>query len=61
MTKPANTPWLTPYLTVSDARRALDFYSRAFGFVPGNVVDENGVPTHAEMHYHGELVVMFAP
>ncbi|NUO86701.1 MAG: VOC family protein [Cupriavidus sp.] len=61
MTRPANTPWLTPYLTVANGRAALDFYGRAFGFTAGNVVDENGVPTHAEMHYHGQLVVMFAP
>lgn len=61
MTRPANTPWLTPYLTVSNGRSAIDFYHRAFGFSAGNIVDENGVPTHAEMHYRGELVVMFAP
>ncbi len=32
MTRPANTPRLTPYLTVSNARSTLDFYQRAFGF-----------------------------
>lgn len=61
MTRPANTPWLTPYLTVANARAALDFYTRAFGFAAGDVVDENGVPIHAEMRYQGELVLMFAP
>ncbi|CAG2141730.1 VOC family protein [Cupriavidus plantarum] len=61
MPRPPNTPWLTPYLTVASGRAALDFYSRAFGFTVHNVLDENGVPTHAEMHYQGQLVVMFAP
>ena len=51
MSRPPNTPWLTPYLTVASGRAALDFYARAFGFAAGHVVDENGVPMHAEMHY----------
>ena len=61
MSRPLNTPWLTPYLTVASGRAALDFYQRAFGFKAGHVVDENGVPTHAEMHYQGQIVIMFAP
>jgi hypothetical protein len=30
--RPANTPWLVPYLTVRDASAAIAFYRNAFGF-----------------------------
>ena len=35
MDKPDNMPWLTPYLTVKDAKASLAFYEQAFGFEPG--------------------------
>lgn len=55
-------PWLMPYLTVRDARASLKFYSSAFGFVAGQVArDAAGRPEHCELHYHGQLVAMFAP
>jgi PhnB protein len=59
---PAEANWLTPYLTVSDAQKSLDFYQRAFGFGPGNVIPgpEGGV-MHAEMTWQGKCVVMFSP
>ena len=50
MTRPANTPG-SPLPDRGQCPRRLDFYSRAFGFAAGDVVDENGVPIHAEMRY----------
>lgn len=54
-------PWLTPYLTVSDPNRALDFYSTAFGFERAEVMEEDGQITHAGMKYRDKTIVMFAP
>jgi uncharacterized glyoxalase superfamily protein PhnB len=59
--KPADFPWLIPYLTVQDADKALDFYVRAFGFekrftMPG----PDGKTGHAEVKYK-DVVVMFGP
>jgi uncharacterized glyoxalase superfamily protein PhnB len=57
--RPADCPWLSPYLTVRDPDAALDFYSRAFGFskkiaMPG----PSGQTDHAEMT-HREALIMF--
>jgi uncharacterized glyoxalase superfamily protein PhnB len=59
--RPANTPWLMPYLVVKDAEAALDFYQRAFGFekrlaIPG----PDGRPVHVEVA-HRDAVLMFGP
>ena len=55
-------PWLAVYLTVKDMDASLEFYERAFGFVPGMVLrDDQGRPQHAEMQYKGEISVMFTP
>ena len=59
--RPAGVPWLTPYLTVSDARAAIAFFETAFGFALRDSVQDDGVVMHAEMTYQGELIVMFAP
>jgi uncharacterized glyoxalase superfamily protein PhnB len=59
--RPTATPWLTPYLTVRDARAALRFYEAAFGFEPHDLHDEDGMLAHVEMRYRGQLIVMFAP
>lgn len=59
--RPAHVPWLTPYLTVRDARASAAFYQQAFGFVVKDQVHDDGVVMHVEMTYHGELIVMFAP
>lgn len=58
--KPADMPRLTPYLTVRDAEKSLDFYQRAFGFEPGMqpLRDGNGVIQHAEMRYQGAFIMM---
>ncbi|KVE39769.1 VOC family protein [Burkholderia sp. TSV86] len=59
--RPADVPWLTPYLTVRDARAAIQFFSAAFGFKQRELVDEDGAIMHVEMSYRGQLIVMFAP
>lgn len=60
--RPDNVPWLTPYLTVRDARASIDFYERAFGFELKDAVrDDDGTVLHTEMTYRGRLVVMFSP
>ncbi|PVX97932.1 VOC family protein [Paraburkholderia unamae] len=59
--RPAGVPWLTPYLTVRDARTALTFYEAAFGFGVRDSVVDDGAIMHVEMTYHDQLIVMFAP
>lgn len=59
--RPANVPWLTPYLAVRNARAAIDFFKAAFGFELRDVHDEDGAIMHVEMTYRGQLIVMFAP
>ncbi len=59
--KPPHFAWLSPYLTVKDADKALDFYQRAFGFekrfaMPG----PDGKTAHAEMTYR-DATIMFGP
>jgi uncharacterized glyoxalase superfamily protein PhnB len=54
---------LTPYLTVADAKAALAFYERAFGFAPGGtpMTDDKGNILHGELYYHGRSIAMLAP
>ncbi|MCC7114356.1 MAG: glyoxalase/bleomycin resistance/extradiol dioxygenase family protein [Burkholderiales bacterium] len=54
---------LTPYLTVADAQKALEFYRRAFGFTPGDTPmrDDKGRIVHAELTYEGRSIAMCAP
>ncbi|HTH59450.1 MAG TPA: VOC family protein [Paraburkholderia sp.] len=59
--RPAEVPWLTPYLTVRDARAAIAFYEAAFGFSMRDCVHDDGAVMHVEMAYHGQLILMFAP
>ncbi|PXW29260.1 VOC family protein [Paraburkholderia caballeronis] len=59
--RPAGVPWLTPYLTVRDARAAIAFFEAAFGFSVRDCVQDDGVVMHVEMSYHDQLIVMFAP
>jgi uncharacterized glyoxalase superfamily protein PhnB len=59
--RPAGVPWLTPYLTVRDARAATAFFEAAFGFEVRDSVQDDGVVMHVEMTYQGQLIVMFAP
>jgi uncharacterized glyoxalase superfamily protein PhnB len=59
--RPAGVPWLTPYLTVREARTAVAFYEAAFGFAVRDSVEDDGAIMHVEMTYHDQLIVMFAP
>ena len=59
--EPARPPALTPYIVVSDARRALDWYAEVFGARPrGELhVNADGTIGHAEVGIGG-AVLMFA-
>ncbi len=60
--KPDDINFLTPYLTVSDPDKSVDFYEAAFGFEPSKAIPgPDGSTFHAEMHYQGKIIVMFAP
>jgi PhnB protein len=51
---------LTPYLTVRDARRAIDFYKQAFGAVERGVMNgPDGKVMHAELMI-GDSIIMLA-
>jgi uncharacterized glyoxalase superfamily protein PhnB len=54
---------LTPYLTVANAAKALDFYERAFGFTRGgeSMTDDKGNIVHAGMFYDGRSIAMMSP
>ena len=50
---------LTPYLTVRDAPRAIEFYRRAFAAVPGLRMDDpDGRVMHAELRIGGALIML---
>ncbi|AOI71986.1 VOC family protein [Burkholderia ubonensis] len=59
--RPADVPWLTPYLAVRNAHASIDFFKAAFGFELRDMLDEDGAIMHVEMAYRGQLIVMFAP
>lgn len=60
---PATANILTPYLTVADADRAVEWYGRAFGFRPGEqaMKDAQGRTVHGELYYEGRSIAMVAP
>jgi uncharacterized glyoxalase superfamily protein PhnB len=59
--EPAWPPALTPYIVVSDARRAMDWYAGVFGAQPRGelYVNADGTIGHAEVAI-GDGVLMFA-
>jgi uncharacterized glyoxalase superfamily protein PhnB len=59
--RPAAPPTLTPYIVVSDARRAIDWYSEVFGGQPHGELYVNADNTigHAEVGI-GDAVLMLA-
>ena len=60
--RPPQTPVLTPYLTVQDAEKSIDFYTKAFGFKTQEVVrNEKNHIMHVGMTLNDELIVMFCP
>jgi uncharacterized glyoxalase superfamily protein PhnB len=58
---PAWPPTLTPYIVVSDARRALDWYTQVFGAQRRGepIVNADGTIGHAEIGL-GDAVLMFS-
>ena len=57
--RPANMPWVTPYLMVQDVRAAVAFYERAFGFVVRNIHDgPDGQAMHASVEWRDGVVMM---
>jgi len=58
--KPDNMPWITPYLTVKDADKAVEFYQEAFAFELANEPeqDDNGHIIHAELKYNTSLIMV---
>ena len=57
---PAGHHTVTPYVIVSDARAAIDFYTRAFGAVQTSLtVDDAGKVRHAEVRI-GDSPIMLA-
>jgi uncharacterized glyoxalase superfamily protein PhnB len=59
--RPTGVPWLTPYMTVRDARSSTAFFEAAFGFAVRDSVQDDGAVMHVEMTYQDQLIVMFAP
>ncbi|MCP4923002.1 MAG: VOC family protein [bacterium] len=54
---------LTPYLTVKDADKSLEFYEKAFGFKADSndhMKDNNGKTLHAHMMFE-DAHIMFGP
>ena len=59
--KPAEMPWVTPFLTVRDADAALAFYQKAFGFEKKMAMaGPDGRTAHAEVRFR-DGVIMFGP
>ena len=49
---------VTPMLAVSDLRRAMDFYTSAFGFAVKQVMDSPNGPLHAELSLRDSTVML---
>ncbi|WP_435015357.1 VOC family protein [Tundrisphaera sp. TA3] len=59
--RPADMPWLSPFLTVQDARTSLKFYEDAFGFAPRETkVGPDGLIYQAAMNWR-DAVILFGP
>jgi len=58
--KPADFPWLSPYLIVKDVDDAVAFYEKAFGFATRMKLDGDGGghTIHAEMNYHDQVIML---
>jgi len=57
--RPANMPWITPYLTVKDVAASLDFYEAAFGFERQEAHNgPDGAITHARMTWRDGSIMM---
>lgn len=58
MSEASGPPVFVPDVLYPDGRAAIDFLSRAFGFVPGLVVEEQGVVVHAELWMSDEVLML---
>ena len=52
MSRPANFPWVSPYIMVSHLESAINFYHNAFGFE-----FKEHTPEHAEMRYKDQILM----
>jgi PhnB protein len=53
--------WVSPYLTVRDANKSLEFYEKAFGFIKHMALaDDKGKISHGEVKCN-DVVIMFGP
>src|SRR5262249_33811374 len=60
--KPDNMPWITPYMIVADAAKALNFYVRAFGFHKRfEMKGPNGRIMHAELQHRDGVIMLGEP
>lgn len=57
--KSENTPQLSPYMIVQNAKKSVDFYKKAFGFIEVKIVrDSEGNFLHVSMQ-KGDALIMF--
>ena len=57
--KPADRPWMMPYLAVSDVEKSLEFYKRAFGFEEFRaLVGPDGQLAHAGLQWHDTRILI---
>ena len=60
-TKPVELNWVTPYLTVVDAQKSLEFYTTLFGFTEHQrLTNKNGKILFARITYNG-CNIIFSP
>ena len=56
--KPADFPWILPYMMVKNGQAAQQFYEQALGFVTKDAVkNETGDVIHLEMLYQGQIIM----
>lgn len=59
MTTSSTGPTIVPTIRYADARAAIEFLTKAFGFVAGTVMDgEDGAVVHAELTYRDGVVML---
>jgi PhnB protein len=59
--RPAGVRWMSPYITVQDPAKSVEFYNKAFGFeIKESIPDDSGKIVHAELQYNGELIMLGA-
>ena len=57
--KPEGMGWVTPYIFVKDAKNAIDFYEKAFGFKTHfTMPDESGDISHAELKHNDAIIML---